>query len=182
MCEKYGIGYKRTTKWIVAQSPEQGQYLADMHDHARSLDVPTRFVGKEEVRKEEPYVRAKKAVLESSSTGILDSHGLMMYLLGLFEERGGDVAYMTTVTGIAPRSGGGYDVTFTTADGEETSIDAGVVVNSAGLYACDVSNMLLPGSRHIRPYYAKGNYFNYAAAKPKPRRLIYPCPQKSLAG
>ena len=136
----------------------------------------------DELKREEPDVRAKEAVLESSSTGIIDSHGLMMYLLAQFEDRGGDVAYQTTMTGIQPRSGGGFDLTFTSQDGEETSIDARVVVNCAGLYACDVSNMLLPMDQHIKPYYAKGNYFTYTASKPKPKRLIYPCPEKQLAG
>src|SRR5208282_5939935 len=49
-------------------------------------------------------------------------------------------------------------------------------------YACDMSNMLLPRDRHIKPCYAKGNYFTYTASKPKPKRLIYPCPEKQLAG
>jgi L-2-hydroxyglutarate oxidase LhgO len=182
VCEKYGIAHKNTGKWIVAQTPDHAKYLADIHDHAKLLDVPTRFVTKEELRREEPEVRAKEAVLESSSTGIIDSHGLMMYLLGQFEDRGGDLACNTCVTSIAPRSGGGFDVTFRSDDGEETSVDAGVVINSAGLYACDVSNMLLPKERHLTPYYAKGNYFSYSAAHPKPKRLIYPCPEKNFAG
>jgi 2-hydroxyglutarate dehydrogenase len=166
----------------VAQTPDQAEYLEKMQKHATKLNVPTRFVSKKELRREEPDVRAEQAVLESSSTGIVDSHGLMMYLLGQFEDRGGDVAYMTQVTDIQQRDGGGYDVTFQTSDGEETSIDVGVVVNSAGLYACDVSNMLLPQERHIKPYYAKGNYYTYTSSKPKTKRLIYPCPGMDFAG
>lgn len=166
----------------MAQTPDHAKYLEDIHKHAKLLDVPTRFVSKEELHREEPEVQAKEAVLESSSTGIFDSHGLMLYLLGQFEDRGGDIAYKTNVTGISKRDGGGFDVTFVAEDGEETSIDAGVVVNSAGLYACDVSNTLLPPDRHIKPYYAKGNYFSYSASKPKPKRLIYPCPEKNFAG
>ena len=166
----------------MAQTAEHAKYLEDIHQHAKLLDVPTRFVSKEEQNREEPEVLAREAVLESSSTGIFDSHGLMLYLLGQFEDRGGDIAYRTKVTGISKRSGGGFDVSFIDETGEETSIDAGVVVNSAGLYACHVSNMLLPPERHITPYYAKGNYFTYNAAHPKPKRLIYPCPEKNFAG
>jgi 2-hydroxyglutarate dehydrogenase len=146
------------------------------------LGVPTRFLSKEESKREEPDVRAQEAVLESSSTGIVDSHGLMTYLLGQFEDRGGDIAYKTEVTGVTRRSGGGFDVAFKTENGEESSIDAAVVVNAAGLYACTISNVLLPPQRHLKPFYAKGNYFGYTAAKPKPKRLIYPCPDKSFAG
>jgi L-2-hydroxyglutarate oxidase LhgO len=182
VCAKYGIAHRNTGKWLVAQTPDQAEYLDKMHKHATKLDVPTRFVSKEELRREEPDVRAEEAVLESSSTGIVDSHGLMMYLLGQFEDRGGDVAYKTKVTGIQARDGGGYDVTFRDEGGDETSIGAGVVVNSAGLYACDVSNMLLPQERQIKPYYAKGNYYTYTSSKPKTKRLIYPCPEMNFAG
>lgn len=182
VCQQYGIAHQNTGKWIVAQTSEQAQYLADIYEHAKSLEVPTRFVSMDEVKRKEPDVRAKEAVLESSSTGIIDSHGLMMYLLGEFDSQGGDVAYKTSVTAISACSGGGFDVTIKSEDGEETSIDAGVVVNSAGLYACNVSNLLLPEDKHMRPYYAKGNYFGYTAPKPKPKRLIYPCPEKNLAG
>jgi L-2-hydroxyglutarate oxidase LhgO len=153
-----------------------------MHQHAKALDVPTRFVSLDELAREEPEVRAKEAVLESSTTGIVDSHGLMTYLHGKFEDHGGDTAFLTSVIGISPRSEGGFDVTFKSSDGEETSVDAGIVINAAGLFACDISNMLLPPERHIKPYYAKGNYFTYTASKPKTKRLIYPCPEKNFAG
>lgn len=153
-----------------------------MHAHAKILNVPTRFISKDELAREEPEVRAQEAVLESSSTGILDSHGLMMCLLSQFEDRGGDLALNTCVTAIAARDQGGYDITFRSGDGEEMMIDAGVVINSAGLYACQVSNMLLPKERHVTPYYAKGNYFSYSSGHPKPKRLIYPCPGKNFAG
>jgi 2-hydroxyglutarate dehydrogenase len=105
----------------------------------------------------------------------------MLYLLSQFDEQSGDIVYNTTVTNIAPRSGGGYDITVAFNGGEST-IHTGVVVNSVGLYACNISNMLLPPERHLTPYYAKGNYFSYSASKPKPRRLLYPCPEKNFAG
>ena len=179
ICEKYGIPYKRIGKWIVAQTPQQAQYLQLMHLRAKSLKVPTRFINIEEVKRLEPEIQAKEAVLESSSTGIIDSHSLMLYLLGQFEDRGGDIVYKATVTAILPRSGGGYDVTIN-SNAEDITIDAGVVINSAGLHACQVSNMLLPKERQIKPFYAKGNYFSYGISRPKPQRLIYPCPEENL--
>jgi 2-hydroxyglutarate dehydrogenase len=153
-----------------------------MHEHAKSLQVTTRFISEAELRREEPDVQAREAILESSSTGIVDSHGFMVHLLGKFEELGGDVAYNTNVIGLSVRPHGGFNVICKTETGEEISIDAGVVVNSAGLYACTISNMLLSSQRHLKPYYAKGNYFSYASSKPKPKRLIYPCPDKNYAG
>lgn len=182
VCKRHGIAYRMTGKWIVAQTHAQAEYLGRIHEHAKMLEVPTRFVSKEECLREEPDVVAEEAVLESPSTGIIDSHGLMMYLLGRFDDHGGDLALKTTVTAVSRRDGGGFNVTFTSQDGEETSVDAGVVVNSTGLSACEISNMLLPSERHIKPYYCKGNYFSYSSSKPKPKRLIYPCPEKNFTG
>ena len=167
----------------MAQTPEEAKYLQEIHSHATLLDIPTRFIPKSEHLTQEPEVLAREAILESPSTGILDSHGLMLYLLSQFEDRGGDLALNTSVTAISARRAGGYEITFRSGDGEESVIDTGVVVNSAGLYACQVSNMLLPeGERQFVPYYAKGNYFSYSAGFPKPKRLIYPCPKKNFAG
>ena len=43
-------------------------------------------------------------------------------------------------------------------------ITAENVINSAGMYADHVSNMLLPKDRHKRLYFAKGNYFKNSRA------------------
>ena len=167
----------------MAQTPEEAKYLQEIHSHANLLDIPTRFISKSEHLTQEPEVLAREAILESPSTGILDSHGLMLYLLTQFEDCGGDLALNTSVTAISARQSGGYEITFRSGDGEESMIEAGVVVNSAGLYACQVANMLLPeGERQVMAYYAKGNYFSYSAGFPKPKRLIYPCPKKNFAG
>lgn len=56
------------------------------------------------------------------------------------------------------------------------------VINSAGLAAIDLSNMLLPPERHRKPYYAKGTYFSYASSYPKPKTLLYPAPKPGLGG
>ena len=160
----------------MAQTPEQATYLSGIHDHAASLAIPVRWVNKEEAEREEPDVRARESILESNSTGIVDSHALMLYLLGRFEAQSGDIAYLTRVNSITYNPGGGFNITCLSDDSEETTIDAGVVVNSAGLFACSISNMLLPKERLVIPYYAKGNYFAYTLSKPKTKRLIYPCP------
>lgn len=98
----------------------------------------------------------------------------MLYLQGDFEDRGGDTSFLTSVTGIEKVSDG-YKITAVSgADGEETSITAETVVNSAGNFAVQVSNMLLPAERHLRPFYAKGTYFSYSASFPKTSVLVYP--------
>jgi L-2-hydroxyglutarate oxidase LhgO len=139
------------------------------------------MVSSSEAARREPEVRARAGILESETTGIVDSHALMTYLQGDFEDKGGDCAFLTEVVGIEALNGGrdGYRITARSGSGDEsetTSIVAETLINSAGNYACNINNMLLPESRHRKPYYAKGTYFSYAASFPTraPSVLVYP--------
>ncbi|GMF73701.1 unnamed protein product [Aspergillus oryzae] len=176
LCARNGLPHRNTKKWIVAQTEEQWAAALKTHEHAQKIGVPTRLIGRAEAQALEPEVQALAGIVESPTTGIVDSHSLMTYLQGDFEDRGGDCAFLTNVTGIEALNGGknGYRITAVTSDGTETSITAETLVNSAGNYACYINNMVLPPERHRTPYYAKGTYFSYAASFPKTSVLVYP--------
>ncbi|KAB8232217.1 putative GARP complex subunit (Sac2) [Aspergillus alliaceus] len=176
LCARNGIPHRNTKKWIVAQTQEQWAAALATHDHAQNIGVPTRLIGRAEAQALEPEVQALAGIVESPTTGIVDSHSLMTYLQGDFEDRGGDCAFLTDVTGIEALNGGkdGYRITAETSDGTETSITAETLINSAGNYACSINNMVLPAGRHRTPYYAKGTYFSYSASFPKTSVLVYP--------
>jgi 2-hydroxyglutarate dehydrogenase len=183
LCRQHHIPHMNCGKWIVAQDAPQMEALEKVHSFASSIGVPTYFVSREEGKRREPDVRAEAGILESPSTGIVDSHSLMQFLEGDFEEHGGICAFRSPVTKIeAVRNGaGGWKIT-TSSDGEESSITAETLVNSAGLTAIPISNMILPPDRHFRPYYAKGSYFSYALSRPKPSILVYPAPVPGHGG
>ncbi|KNG49994.1 L-2-hydroxyglutarate dehydrogenase, mitochondrial precursor [Stemphylium lycopersici] len=186
LCAKHGIPHRNTGKWIVAQDADQMEALQKVHDFAQSIGVPTRFLSKEEASRREPDVRAEAGVLESSSTGIIDSHSLMQYLEGSFEEAGGICAFNSPVTHIQPIDSGrgGWEITTKTSSSqggdssveETTTITASTLINSAGLFAVPISNMILPPSRQRTPFYAKGSYFSYSSSRPRPSTLVYPAP------
>lgn len=181
------IPHRRTKKWIIAQDAQQMEQLHRLHEFSRTIDVPTHFLSREEIARQEPDVRAEAGVLESPTTGIIDSHAFMAYLEGSFEERGGEQVLNTVVTGIEKLQNGdgaGYAITTRSRDGAggEDTITAETVINSAGLGAIAVSNMLLPPERHLTPFYAKGSYFSYASGHPKPKTLLYPAPVPGLGG
>ncbi|KAE8147863.1 Vps52-domain-containing protein [Aspergillus avenaceus] len=184
LCGRNGIPHRNTSKWIVAQTEEQWAAALKTHAHAQEVGVPTRLVGREEARAREPEVQALAGIVESPSTGIVDSHSLMTYLQGDFEDRGGDCAFLTSVTGLEALNGGrnGYRITAVSSDGTETSITAETLINSAGNSACLVNNMLLPAERHRVPYYAKGTYFSYSASYPRTSVLVYPVTLPGLGG
>ena len=183
-CAKRDIPHINTKKWIVAQTAEQWEASLRVHEHAQAIGVPTRLVGREEAQQREPEVRSEAGIVESKTTGIVDSHTLMMALQGDFEDRGGDCAFLTSVTGIEALNGGrdGYRITAVSPDGTETSITAETLINSAGNFACYINNMILPEERHRIPYYAKGTYFSYATSFPKTSVLVYPATLPGTGG
>ncbi|KZF23434.1 putative FAD dependent oxidoreductase [Xylona heveae TC161] len=204
LCERNSIPCKKTGKWIVAQTPEQWEECEKIHSFTQSLGVPTRFVSAEEAQRREPDVRAEAGILESPTTGIVDSHSLMSFLQAEFEDRGGMCAFQANVTGLKAIDGGkgGYEITIsgggsgangsTGSDASPASaqdsndntytITAETVINSAGLGACYINNLLLPADRHRVPFFAKGSYFSYSAPHPRPSTLIYPAPSPGHGG
>lgn len=199
LCEKHSVPHKRVGKWIVAQNAAQREALQRIRDFCvkPEINVPVRWVPREEAARREPAVRAEAGILESPTTGIVDSHSLMVCLQGRLEEAGGTVALASAVTAIRPLGSGSTppgsegweltvrDTTTTTSDqgGETTStITADTIINAAGLGAVDIHNMIVPPSQHKQMFYAKGNYFSYAHSSPKVSTLIYPAPEPGAGG
>lgn len=185
LCEEQDIPYCNTKKWVLAQNPEQHEGLIETHNFAKSIGVPTHLIPLSEAHTREPDVRVDYAVLESPSTGILDSHSYMSYLESDFQSRGGDLACHTSVESVEPldSGNGGWKIdTKSPSSSEINSITADTLINSAGLAAVPLSNSILPPSRHVTPFYAKGSYYSYYAQKPRPKTLIYPAPTTGAAG
>lgn len=200
LCEKEKIPHMNCGKWVVAQTDAQMGECEKVHDFAKSMSIPIRYVSKEEAKRREPEVRAEAGVLESPTTGIVDSHALMQFLQGDFENSGGTMALCSPVTQISPPSSVTAEWKIWTGAGaseptpssptpqhpsqseEDNFITAETVINSAGLYACAINNMILPAERHVTPYYAKGTYFSYSKSFPKPSVLVYPAPTPGLGG
>ncbi|PKS08878.1 hypothetical protein jhhlp_003491 [Lomentospora prolificans] len=186
LCAEHGIGHRKTGKWIVAQNEAQLGALEGVEKLAKELSVPIRWVSKEEVERAGEGVRADAGCLESPETGIVDSHGLMVTLLGLLEEDGGIMTVNSEVVGIEPlgkKGDGGWRLDIKDVEsGEVSTITTEVLVNAAGLGCANVYNMVVPEERRMELYFAKGNYFSYGASQPKLSRLIYPAPEPGHAG
>ena len=188
LCGKYDIPHRRTGKWIVAQNDVQLEALHRIHDFCtREINVPVRWVSPREASQREPAVRAEKGVLESPTTGIIDSHSLMLCLLGIFEDYGGTLALGSTVEAVTPLgtplgSQGWVIHVRDTETGEVSTVTADLLINSAGLGAVAVHNMIVPEAQHKQMFYAKGNYYSYSASRPNVNTLIYPAPEPGHAG
>jgi L-2-hydroxyglutarate oxidase LhgO len=178
---KAGVEMMKCGKWIVAQTDKEDAYIELLHYKAKNLGIKTELISTMKCQYIEPAVEVKRGVLSSPTTGILSAHSLMLYYRTLFESNEGEVALGSKVTGLE-KDGDGYRVSVDSIDGEHVDIKVDNVINSAGLYADRISNMLLPEDRHVKYWYAKGTYYNLNSSFPEVRRLIYPVPGKNLQG
>ena len=181
-CAERGIAHRRCGKLIVATSAAQLDKLDVLHAQARANGVhDLQRLTADEARAMEPAL-ACVAALWSPSTGIVDSHGLMLALLADAEAAGAVLALKSPVQAIEAIDAGrgGYRVTI----GGET-LQVRRLVNAAGLAAPDLAMRLQgrpPGApRPPEAHFCKGSYFTFAGRAPF-SRLIYPVPEAAGLG
>jgi L-2-hydroxyglutarate oxidase LhgO len=177
-CAEHGVPHRRCGKLIVAadeaQVPELENILARAHANGAG-DVVR--IGAAEARALEPEVRCADALL-SPSTGIIDSHALMLAYLGDAQAAGAMLALKSPLQrGVARAQG----IELHVAGAEP--ILARAVVNSAGLRAPSIARAIqgYPEALAPRELYAKGNYYSLARRAPF-SRLVYPVPEPGGLG
>ncbi|KAG0673455.1 hypothetical protein C6P42_002720 [Pichia californica] len=177
------IPVRQCGKWIIAQNEQEMEYLEKLHDKSKEINVKTEFISLKRGKLDEPSIMARYAILNSPTTGITSAHEVMDYLATKFQEGEGNLALGTKVIGIEYIKGENvYEInTKTNEDDEIYNIKTSNIINCAGLYAPKIANMILPKDKHIKAYYAKGNYFSYNGPNPHINRLIYPCPTPGVA-
>lgn len=177
-CEQRGLPFKRCGKLIVATSEAQRATLESIRLKALANGVDDLvLIDAEQARAMEPALQCV-AALHSPSTGIVDSHALMLSLQGDLENAGGLVAFHARVLRAEVTPEG---IVLHTADGME--LLARTVVNAAGLYAPGLARAFdgLPAEAVPTAYYAKGSYFTLSGRSPF-SRLIYPVPEAAGLG
>jgi L-2-hydroxyglutarate oxidase LhgO len=175
-CAERGIGHRRCGKLVVAaHAGQQGELEALRRKGAANGVHDLRLLSRTEAQALEPEL-ACAAALWSPSTGIVDSHGLMLALQGDLEQAGGVVALRTRVERIV--CGTPHVVQ---ADGSELA--ARIVVNAAGLWAPALAARTegLDAGHRPQARFAKGHYFALTGRAPF-SRLIYPLPEAAGLG
>ena len=179
-CEARGVAHRRCGKLIVATEPAQIATLDKIRTQAAANGVnDLRLLAGDEARAMEPELRCVGA-LYSPSTGIIDSHGLMLAYQGEAEEHGAMLALQSPVSGGEIGSGG---IMLEVGGAETMQIRAQTVINSAGLTAQRVAAGLrgFPAGKVPPCHYAKGNYYSLAGRSPF-THLIYPVPEAAGLG
>ena len=179
-CSEYGVEHKNCGKIIVATNGQQRDVLAGIAERAARNGVDDlRQLQQADLRAMEPAL-AGVAGLLSPSTGIIDTHSLMLALQGDLEANGGALALRSPVLA-ASRDGQLFNVQI---GGEAAStLTARMVVIAAGLHAPLLARRFagLEQASLPKAYFAKGNYFSLARRAPF-SRLIYPVPEPGGLG
>lgn len=179
-CASRGVPVRPCGKLMVATEASQLPKLQAIWDQAHANGVAgLSWMTPDEVRALEPEVACVKAFL-SATTGIVDSHSLMLALQGDLEAAGGMIAFETPVEAAAITKGG---IVLRTGGLEAAEISARIVVNAAGHGAPRLLRALarFPAQHIPRQWYAKGNYFSLIGRQPF-SRLVYPMPDTAGLG
>jgi L-2-hydroxyglutarate oxidase LhgO len=147
--------------------------------HANGVD-DLALLGADEAKRMEPQLSCV-AAFHSPSTGIIDTHALMLSLLGEAEARGAALARHAPVErGWLEEDG---RVTLQVGGADPMQVTARLLINAAGLGAQGIAANLrgYPADRIPPLHYAKGNYFSLSGSSPF-SRLIYPMPEAAGLG
>ncbi|MFV8570430.1 NAD(P)/FAD-dependent oxidoreductase [Marinobacter sp. SBS5] len=178
-CASRKVGHRKCGKWIVATDDRQASRLEAICRQAEANGVRLQHAEGNAVGLQCPDIRAT-AGLWSPETGIIDTHGLMLSLLGELEHAGGQLVLNSPVMA-AESSIDGHRLS---VSGEaSTTLIAREVVNAAGLGAPGLArNWLgLPDSAKPEQWLARGVYFSYSGKHPF-NHLIYPLPEPGGLG
>jgi L-2-hydroxyglutarate oxidase LhgO len=171
-CAERGIGHSRVGKLIVATTEQDIPGLNKYVEQGKAAGVhDLRRVDLAELKDMEPEVQAVAAVL-SPSTGIVDSHALMLGYLGDAENAGAVLALNSPVLGGEATPDG---IVLRVGGDEPMEVLCRDVVNAAGLYAHKLAATLDGVPRPAIPavHYAIGRYYTMSGRSPF-RHLVYP--------
>lgn len=180
-CAAHSVPHRRCGKLIVATSTGHEEKLEKLLHQASLNGVDDILpITRAQALRYEPDLFCT-AALYSPSTGIIDSHALMLSLLGDAEDHGAALAMNTRVDD-GSVTATGIELLITGND-EPMLLSAQFIVNAGGLHAPAIARRLAGfPTEHIPPtYFAKGNYYALSGRAPF-SRLIYPVPEEGGLG
>lgn len=181
-CEAHHVPYQRLGKLLVATDALEINQLMAIKANAEQCGVhDLSLLQSAEVKAIEPELNCQLAIL-SPSTGIVDSHALMLALLGEAENAGAQLVLNTPLKHVDIKGPQHFICHFD--DEAQTQLHCANLINASGLYATELAKQFKGlDSQHIPEayYYCKGRYFSYSGKAPF-KHLIYPMPNKDGLG
>jgi len=179
-CADHGVPHRNCGKLIVAVSDDQVESLHGIQKKAADNGVPDlEFLSAADAIAMEPELSCQ-AALRSPSTGIIDTHGLMLALQGDAEDAGAMIAFLSPFTGGVIEDGG---VTLAVGGESPMRLKCRTVVNCAGIPAPEIAGKIkgFPKEHTPTTYLTKGNYYSLSVKSPF-SQLVYPAPTSAFLG
>jgi L-2-hydroxyglutarate oxidase LhgO len=171
-CAGHGVPHSNIGKIVVAVTEDEIATLKSYLEKAEGNGVrDLLWLSREQLRELEPAVECVAGFL-SPSTGIIDSHALMLAYQGDAENSGASVVFKSPVESGAA---GSKRIVLNVGGDEPMTIACRSVVNSAGLFAQNIARTIegVPAQSIPSQFFAKAHYFTLSG-KPPFRRLVYP--------
>ncbi len=173
-CREHGVPHDRLGKLIVAADEAEIPALAEIAAAAQANGVDDlEWLGAAQAQALEPALHCVAALL-SPSTGIIDSHALMLAYQGEAETAGATVVLRTPILSGRVQTDG-FELGI---GGDEPGlIRCRLLVNAAGLHAPALARAIVgvPAETIPPAYFCRGVYFTLSGHAPF-RRLVYPIP------
>jgi L-2-hydroxyglutarate oxidase LhgO len=179
-CAGHGVAHRRLGKLVVATDAAQHAGLRALQQRAAACGVDDlQWLDADAARALEPALHCTAAVL-SPSTGIVDSHGLMLALRGDAQDHGTMVALKSPLRR-ARVVADGFELEV--GGDEPMALRARRLVNAAGLHASFVARAIdgLDPAAVPAPHWARGHYFA-CSGRAAFSRLVYPMPDEAGLG
>lgn len=179
-CAEHGVAHRRIGKIVVATAAAQMETLNKYREQGETNGVDDLIpLTARELDEVEPAVAAVEGFL-SPSTGIIDSHGLMLAYLGEAEDHGAALALASPVCAgeLTPHA-----IMLEIGGAEPMALVCRSVVNAAGLHAQAVARSIrgMPPATIPPTYYAIGHYYTLVGRSPF-ARLVYPVARPDWLG
>ena len=179
-CAEHGVPHRRCGKIIVATAEDQVPAMHEIKKRAAVCGVTDlEFLTAEDATALEPELFCH-AALYSPSTGIIDTHTLMLEFLGDTEAAGGMIAYLSPVeSGVVTDEG----IVLNVGGKAPMRLLCRTVINSAGIHAPHIAGLIegMPADKVPTTYLTKGNYYSLTGKTPF-SRLVYPAPTTQFLG
>ncbi len=175
-CSERAINHQRIGKLILACSENERARLSEISKKASDCGITDLSVlNKADISQLEPEINALEGLL-SPSTGIIDSHQLMLSFIGDLQSSGGELVLESPVQSGVLRD----SIELSIGGISDCVVNCNTVVNCAGLWAPELAATFGVSKEQIpKAHYARGQYYSLSGTSPF-KHLVYPLP--SLAG
>ncbi|WP_223516992.1 NAD(P)/FAD-dependent oxidoreductase [Pseudomonas sp. GL-B-19] len=179
-CDEHGVDYQRLGKLIVATDDRECAALRVLLEQGRRNGVDDlQWLDAARARTLEPALSCV-AALWSPSTGIIDSHALMLALQADAEAGGASVVLRTPLESVRC-TGQGFELQL--GGVQPMTLSCRELINCAGLSAPPLASRIEGlAPQHVpTARLCKGSYFSLSGRAPF-RHLVYPAPESAGLG